>query len=248
VEPGLWVIIQPTQHPAQSQWTVARMASIPHGTTVNAPGTFVINKTDGPEIKPINITPFVQGDPSNRVPRFDSQTVANIGTPRIPQDLSIAPEITQEVLDNPNLLLEQHIARQTILSTDVIQISTTSPAAAGGGIANIGFLVGDAAGPNAAAAEMSATFWIETIATQIEVGPLQMGAPPQRVSPVVPKGAPAPVFEVTATSEIPNRQSVPVQYTQIQYTQNVSLNFKKLTWPHVSVATLVPADPIPKSL
>jgi hypothetical protein len=35
-----------------------------------------------------------------------------------------------------------------------------------------------------------------------------------------------------------------VKYPQIQYTQNVSLNFATLTWPHVSVATLVPAKPI----
>ncbi len=32
--------------------------------------------------------------------------------------------------------------------------------------------------------------------------------------------------------------------TQIQYTQTVNLNFAGLSWPHVSVATLAPADPI----
>jgi tyrosinase len=32
-----------------------------------------------------------------------------------------------------------------------------------------------------------------------------------------------------------------VTYTQIQYSQNVSLNFAGLTWPHMSVATLVPS-------
>jgi hypothetical protein len=37
---------------------------------------------------------------------------------------------------------------------------------------------------------------------------------------------------------------VTVVTTQIQYTQKVMLNFFGLTWPHVSVATLVPADPI----
>ena len=31
-----------------------------------------------------------------------------------------------------------------------------------------------------------------------------------------------------------------VQYKQIQYTQTVFLNFATLTWPHVSVNTLVP--------
>ena len=36
-----------------------------------------------------------------------------------------------------------------------------------------------------------------------------------------------------------------VRYTQIQYSQSVFLNFGPLTWPHVSVATLIPAAPIP---
>ena len=38
---------------------------------------------------------------------------------------------------------------------------------------------------------------------------------------------------------------ITVQATQIQYSQQVFLNFNNLTWPHVSVATLVPASPIP---
>ena len=33
--------------------------------------------------------------------------------------------------------------------------------------------------------------------------------------------------------------------TQLQYAQQVVLNFNGLTWPHVSVATLVPASPVP---
>jgi hypothetical protein len=34
---------------------------------------------------------------------------------------------------------------------------------------------------------------------------------------------------------------IKVTTTQIQYSQSVFLNFAGLTWPHVSVATLVPA-------
>jgi hypothetical protein len=33
--------------------------------------------------------------------------------------------------------------------------------------------------------------------------------------------------------------TLPVTFTQIQYSQNVALNFKGLSWPHVSVNTLV---------
>jgi hypothetical protein len=39
--------------------------------------------------------------------------------------------------------------------------------------------------------------------------------------------------------------TVTVSTTQIQYSQKVILNFAGLSWPHVSVASLVPADPIP---
>jgi hypothetical protein len=39
-EPGMWGIVPPTTDPAEGQTTVVRMASIPHGTTVVAQGTF----------------------------------------------------------------------------------------------------------------------------------------------------------------------------------------------------------------
>ena len=242
LEPGLWMIVAPTQHPSEAQPTVARMASIPHGTTLNAVGTFIANHPGGPKIDPVDITPFVTGNPAKRV-HFDSQDIGTTAAARIPQDLSRAPGITQELLDDPNSLLRNHISGLRILSTDVIIIDTKS-AVPGGGISNIGFLLGDDAGPNAEAVEMSATFWIETVQTQIQVGPLKAGEV-QEVSPEVPAGAPAPRFLATATAAIPDQRMVTVQHPQIQYTQNVSLNFKKLTWPHVSVATLVPSKSIP---
>ena len=45
--------------------------------------------------------------------------------------------------------------------------------------------------------------------------------------------------------EITKRRTIKVHSTQIQYTQEVMLNFNTLTWPHVSVATLAPAGVIP---
>jgi hypothetical protein len=39
-------------------------------------------------------------------------------------------------------------------------------------------------------------------------------------------------------------RQITTAFTQIQYTQTVLLNFAGLTWPHVSVNTLVPADDI----
>jgi hypothetical protein len=50
---------------------------------------------------------------------------------------------------------------------------------------------------------------------------------------------------VTPPVEITEPRTIIVRSTQIQYTQTVLLNFNGLTWPHVSVATLVPSDPVP---
>jgi hypothetical protein len=243
LEPGLWVTVPATTHPAESGPTFARMASIPHGTTINAQGsTFTVN--GGPKIDPVDITPFPIGNPASRI-RFPSQTASDSATARIPQDISVAPALTQALLDDPNSLLLSHIAGMNIVSTDVIIIDTQSAAVPGGGTDNIGFLVGDAAaGPNANAVQMSAIFWVETVQVDVTVGPLKAGET-QKVSPTVPAGAPAPTFAVSSASALANERTVTVTYPQIQYTQNVSLNFATLTWPHVSVATLVPAKPIP---
>jgi hypothetical protein len=118
-------------------------------------------------------------------------------------------------------------------------IDTDPTVVPGGGTDNIGFLVGVFSGPNATAARMSAIFWIESVQVQIEVGPLKAGDT-AKVSPAVPFGAPAPTFAVTSTYDVDAQRTVTLTYPQIQYTQNVSLNFATLTWPHVSVATLVP--------
>ena len=39
--------------------------------------------------------------------------------------------------------------------------------------------------------------------------------------------------------------TITMSSTQIQYSQEAILNFNGISWPHVSVASLVPADPIP---
>lgn len=65
------------------------------------------------------------------VPRsFPSQTAAQGGTPRIPQDLGpfiASGTITQAILDDPNTVLRNAIAGLTIVSTTAISISTSPP-------------------------------------------------------------------------------------------------------------------------
>ena len=54
-----------------------------------------------------------------------------------------------------------------------------------------------------------------------------------------------PTFLVDPPFEITEPRRITVSTTQIQYSQTVLLVFAGLVWPHASVATLVPNDPIP---
>lgn len=245
-EPGLWISVPATTDPADGP-TLVRMASIPHGATIEAQGTSTV--TNGaPTIPPVDITPFTGGGKI----RFPSQTAATPGTARIPQDFStILPNvIDQAMLDDPNSVLRNHIAGLDITSTTTISIATKSAQPPfGGGIDNIAFLLGNAAGTaaNANTVTMTATFWIETVEHSIIVPPFTPGHPPLTIS-ADPGKLPdqlVPKFMVLPPTEITVPRQIKVTTTQIQYSQVVNLFFNGLTWPHVSVATLIPAGPIP---
>jgi len=285
-EPGLWVIVPTTTDPAEPglppgvagppQQTLVRMASIPHGTTINAQGTFS-SASGPPTIPAVSITPFKTGSPSDLI-TFPSQTATTGGTARIPQDLTsfiAAGTITQQLLDDPNTLLRDVVAKQsgpntpqTIVSTTTISIST-NPATPlfGGGADNIAFLLADPSaltiaheqqeglisapppgpGPNAQALSMQATFWIETVESKIVVPPLSAGETVIIAAEPPLPGLPAPRFQVKPPINITQPRTITVSSTQIQYSQAVFLVFGRvgsLTWPHVSVNTLVPFDPI----
>jgi hypothetical protein len=249
LEPGLWMAVPATTDPAMGT-TVMRMASIPHGTTIMAQGTSVTT-AGPPTIAPVDITPFVTGQPNNKIP-FASQTAKDDTTPRIPQNLDsfiAAGTITQAMLTDPNTLLRNHIASQVITSTTTLSVST-DPASPlfGGGTDNMAFLLGDAEAttPNAQALAMETIFWIETVEFTIQVPIFEPGQPPLIIPAETGAGGqPVPEFLVNPPVPITAPCTITVAATQIQYMQTVFLNFNTLTWPHVSVATLVPASPIP---
>jgi hypothetical protein len=196
VEPGLWLTVPATSNP-QDPPTIARLASIPHGTALVAQGT-ALPDIDGPPVfAPVSITPFVINQPQNTV----SFPETNLGVPtqfRTPST-DIAG-VTQAIVNNPNIVLASGIAGKHITHTRVLRISTVpaNPPSSGGGTANIAFLQGAAPGPNALDVRVDAIFWIEKF--------------------IDAHDKPA---------------------TQLQYSQIVLLNFNGLSWPHVSVATLV---------
>jgi hypothetical protein len=247
VEPGIWIHVPSTNVPTEVE-TITRMASIPHGATIEAQGTFA-SVAGQPTINPVDITPFQTANPGNKI-KFPSQTATDQNTPRIPQDLSsfvAAGTITQAMLDDPNTLLRDHISKQKIINTIAIVISTAPlPPLFGGGVDNIAFLLGQAAAtaPNAQTLQMAAIFWIETVEEVIQVGPLTAGQQfAVKAEPSVP-GQRVPTFSGIVPFDSATPRKLTVHFTQIQYTQTVLLNFNTLTWPHVSVNTLVPADDI----
>ena len=255
LEPGLWMAVPSTTDPREAE-TVVRMASIPHGTTICAQGTFR-TLSGAPTIPAAPITPFLAAPPGTQIP-FPSQNASDSGQARIPQDLTAfiaAGTITQAVLDDPAEVLRAHNHAQDIVATTEIGISTQPEEPLfGGGTDNIAFLLGDSAavsqpagpGQNAQTVRMKATFWIEEVRHTIVVPPFRPGGPPLHLSPEPPAArAAVPRFLVRPPIAIAEPRPIVVTSKQIQYLQVVELNFAGLSWPHVSVATLVPSGLVP---
>jgi hypothetical protein len=276
-EPGMWLAVPATNVPTEPI-TVARLASIPHGTTIIAQGLAMPAATGKPTINSLDITPFIGGQPNNKV-RFQNQTAANKATRRIPQDLTpfiAAGTITQAILDDPNTILRTQLQHQTVKQTVAIEISTRlgaqlpgGPLASGahpasphfgGGTSNIAFLLGQAVPPpggpgsNANSVQMDALFFVETVTYTVTVPQMPAGTPPIVLDPNEKGTVPLVPRFLAAIPFVPGKGfaggTVTVNTIQIQYSQKVLLDFNGLSWPHVSVASLVPADPIaiPESL
>jgi hypothetical protein len=235
IEPGIWINIpattEPDVHlinpspphpdPADNDIIVARLATIPHGTALVAQGQAKA-LAGGPHFAPANTTPFnITTLAPVQFPEFDLGQPATFRSP-LPPPSAIPLATLQAAVTNPNTLLQAAIQGQQILNTTLITIATSptinvggapptqvNTPNAGGGTANIPFLNSTNGVPpvpppphnlpNANAAEMFSTFWIEEVQNPFGAG----------------------------------------TFLQLQYSQTVNLNFAGLTWPHVSVATLV---------
>jgi hypothetical protein len=180
--------------------------------------------------------------------------IPNVNTILAPVANYPVETITKEVFTDPNQILRNAIADQNIESFAKFEITTKPTSGSkivGGGTSNIGFLQGtdevkdagsglfEKAVGNAHAATMKVTYWIETLSRTISIEPK---ASQDQVFPTKPSaaGVLGPTFVVSAaeSAKLSARTDKKVIWTQIQYSQNVSLNFNTLTWPHISVATL----------
>jgi hypothetical protein len=171
VEPGLWLSVPPTTDPLVDA-TVARLASIPHGTTILAQG-FLQTVNGPPTIGAASITPFQIGNPAATVP-FPEQTLTQQTNFRTAPPGSNG--VTQEMLDNPNSVLGAAAAAAgfTIATTTALTVSSDAATPVlGGGADNTAFLQGGPNGPNADAARVTATLWLQTRSGATEPDVLQ---------------------------------------------------------------------------
>jgi hypothetical protein len=208
-EPGVWAHVPQTANPKEES-TIVRMASIPHGTTINLQGTAKGPMATKPTFDPASITPFVIGTPDDGtalVPHLWEEDFSKDNN-LTRTDKNRLPGLTRCHLKNPNLFLSDALVNQTVLSTTILRLTSDTSLAGyvpdvGGGTANIASLTGKGSvptgGPNAAAPVVTATFWIEQVRDQ--------------------HGA---------------------VFAQLQYSQRVLLHFEGASWPHITVATLRP--------
>jgi hypothetical protein len=159
LEPGLWLHVPATTAPDPvTQETYVRQATIPHGDSVLAQSTFFTTVNGGPQIAPVDSTPFTGQIPDLNTSPANPITDANYLTPYrmtpLPTECLPAGLDAVQTIKNPALVLQAAIAGQNITETVVVQISTASV----GGIINIPFVV-----QNANAARLDAIFWIERV-------------------------------------------------------------------------------------
>jgi hypothetical protein len=191
IEPGMWLTIPATSTP-QADASIARLATIPHGNAVCTVGFTEQVVPDGlPTIPPANTVPYPAGSQppapgtANPYPEYDLSSDSAFRTTPVPAG------ITQEIIDDPNVLLRQALVGQTL--THITRLITSTDKA--GGIDNIPFIVSNADTPT-----LESVFAIETVQG--------------------PKGR---------------------EYLQLQYAQTALLNYRGLSFPHVTVGTLVKA-------
>jgi hypothetical protein len=266
-EPGLFLHAPKLENPESDGPTISRLASIPHGTTINAsgPAPDAHIETPGPPIFPkIDIIPRVS-PARDQISAFPSLTFDTLDAARLPQDLTLfrrTGAITEESFKNPNLVLKSFnaplgnrivshyeftVATSSATSTaDVADASGIVPAANAHlpGLASISFLDKPRAnpGPNADVVKMKATFWVSKVSYNIKVDPIKKGET-REIAPLdALPSATGPKFKIVADRDIAKGGTITVFARHIQYSQNVLLVFGGLDWPHVSLASLIPQD------
>jgi hypothetical protein len=254
-EPGLWMHVPASQQMPVLPASLSRMASIPHGTAINVQSFQpTVTSKGAPNIPSVDITPFDAGGTQRR--GFRSQSATDVKTHRLPQDLTSfikAGTITQAILTDPNTVLRNANNGKNIIENTTFSVSS-SPANPdlGGGTSNIGFLIGadggvktasvQARSGNANAVKVTARYWLSKIRTKIDLPAVDVSVDKKKTVSPASHGPRDAVPKFLVDINVPSAKTVTIEYTQIQYSQNVFLDFNGLSWPHVTVGTLAPTS------
>lgn len=196
-EPGMFLYVPKANF--QDTDTIARMASIPHGTTINAQGRVPTKNpanslggvTGAPTIDVVDTTPFPIGrfKPEDKlVGAFAKPMDAGREnrTLRVPTNLGLfinQKTITSEIIKDPNVILRNALKGLTVKEHVAFELSTGHPTAKvnSGGISNIAFLSGrqdpvkdavtpaSVVQPNAHAESVTNKWWVEKIEYEVRV-------------------------------------------------------------------------------
>lgn len=262
-EQGLFLRTPETTNPKNPP-TISRMASIPHGTAFTAQDFEPQKemKKGAPLIPDINITPFdVLGDePRGKFniatesgnPYLDNIT-KNVVDNRQPGDFTkfeSGAVLNLENTNNPNKFLQDANAKKTFAGhwNFTVQTDHSNKTLLGGGVSNIAFLQdghANAGKGNANATNVTCEYWVSILTHTVDI---PAGDYTSKDAKVLPRddvpGVPGPVFQIQVKKKLTEPKTVSLNSTQIQYSQNVRLDFGPKSWPHVSVATLAPLLPI----
>ncbi len=188
VESGQWLNIPATTKP-ESEASIARLATIPHGNAVCTVGQAadVVLPTS---IPPANTVPFEIGGEAPPAGTRNPFSEYDLSQPTEFRTNPLPAAITQEIVDDPAVVLRQALEGQNIKK--ITRLITTTDAA---GVSNIPFITSNADTPF-----LESVFAIEVV-------------------------------------ENPTGEMV----LQLQYAQTALLNFRGMSFPHVTVGTLVKA-------
>ena len=152
IEPGFWLNVPATTIPPQGP-TIVRQGSIPHGSSILLQGTSFMSPTGKPVFETLDVPHLVKPVPPTPAPGFGYLE------PYILMPLP-APYTNPLIRNNPNVVLEEAVAPYLadITRTTVLQVASTPD----GGVVNIPFLQ-NTVNNNAAATQVSATFWVEHV-------------------------------------------------------------------------------------
>jgi hypothetical protein len=142
-EPGLFLNVPKTKVPLDPGNTIARLASIPHGTAINAQGSAPVETSAAPDLNtredpaltkpfPIGSAVILVGGGGVNKRNFPQQDVTNNTSVRLPQDLTKfgevatggSGEMTQKIVNNPSFLLETHNENKVFTKTVKFTVST----------------------------------------------------------------------------------------------------------------------------